>query len=221
MKCIQAKGSFSLYLDGAVTGIQMRELAKHLEACSDCKQEYESLQHMQQVLATMGRRKAPADLALRLRVAISQEVARTREAYWAGLWVRIENSLNAFMFPAMAGLATAVVVFGVLMGFLALPLQAGNTDVPLAFNTAPQLEQSGFGTGLDSIHDDSLVIEAVVDSNGRVQDYRVLSSSKESKGLSPEVKNALIFTTFRPATSMGRPTSGRAVLSFSKINVKG
>ncbi len=125
------------------------------------------------------------------------------------------------MFPAMAGLAAAVVIFGILLGFLAFPLQASNADVPLSLNTDPQLQQSGFGSALDSIHDDSLVIEAVVDSNGRVEDYRVLSGSKESKGLSPEVKNAFIFTTFRPATSIGRPTAGRAVLSFSKISVKG
>jgi hypothetical protein len=31
----------------------------------------------------------------------------------------------------------------------------------------------------------------------------------------------LIFTVFRPATSYGRPTTGKAVLSFSEINVKG
>jgi hypothetical protein len=31
----------------------------------------------------------------------------------------------------------------------------------------------------------------------------------------------MIFTTFRPATSFGVPTSGRVVLSFSNINVKG
>jgi len=37
----------------------------------------------------------------------------------------------------------------------------------------------------------------------------------------PQVKNMLIFTTFRPATAMGRPTPGRAVLSFSKISVRG
>ena len=65
------------------------------------------------------------------------------------------------------------------------------------------------------------MIEAYVDSNGRVQDYRVLSSPQDAKDLSPQVKNMLIFTTFRPATSMGRPTAGRAVLSFSKISVKG
>jgi hypothetical protein len=113
------------------------------------------------------------------------------------------------------------VIFGFLMGFLALPLQADNPDVPLMLNTAPQLQQSAFGTSLESIKDDSLVIEAYVDSNGRVQDYRVLSNPQESKELPSQVKNMLIFTTFRPATSMGQPTSGRAVLSFSKISVKG
>ena len=39
--------------------------------------------------------------------------------------------------------------------------------------------------------------------------------------LLPQLNNMLIFTTFRPATAFGRPTTGRAVLSFAKINVKG
>jgi hypothetical protein len=221
MKCTQAKSLFSPYLDGAVTGTQMQDLSRHLEGCVSCNQEYASLRQMQQLLAGMGSRKAPEDLALRLRVAISGEVARMRRPFMAGALIRLENVLNAFLVPAMAGLTTAVVIFGLLMGFLALPLQAGNPDVPLMLNTDPQLQQSAFGTTLDSMHGDPLVIEAYVDARGRVQDYRILSSPKDSEAWLPEVKNMLIFTTFRPATSMGRPTAGRAVLSFSKISVKG
>ena len=74
---------------------------------------------------------------------------------------------------------------------------------------------------MDTIDDDSLVIEAYVDANGRVQDYRILSDSVDSKEVLPKVKQMLIFTTFRPALSMGRPTPSRAVLAFSKVNVKG
>ncbi len=222
MKCIQAKSLFSPYLDGAVTGRQMRELSGHLETCSDCHRKYMSLRKVQQLLSNMGPRKAPSDLALRLRVVISQEAARVREPYWAGARVRLENTLNAFMVPAMAGLTTAVIIFGVMMGFLAQPAQAGSADVPLTFYTAPQLQQSAFAPPvLESMRDDSLVIETVVDSHGRVQDYRVLSNDREPSELSSEVKNALIFTTFRPATSMGRPTSGRVILSFSKVRVRG
>ena len=221
MKCTEAKSRFSPYLDGAVTGTEMLTLARHLDSCGRCKREYVSLRQTQQLLTEIGRRKAPEDLSLKLRLAISREVAQSRRPYLDDLRIRTENVVQRFMVPATAGLATAVVIFGFLMGFLALPLQADNADVPLMLNTAPQLQQSAFGTAMESIADDSLVIEAYVDSNGRVQDYRVLSSPQDAKGLPSQVKNMLIFTTFRPATFMGQPRSGRAVLSFSKISVKG
>jgi hypothetical protein len=169
----------------------------------------------------MGRKKAPEDLALKVRLAISREAAQARRPYFDGLRIRLENAVQAFMVPATAGLATAVVIFGILMGFLAVPLPVNSADVPLTFSTTPQLQESAFGTTLDSLKDDSLVIEAYVDSNGRVQDYRVLSNPENPKDLPTQVKNMLIFTTFRPATFMGRPTAGTAVVSFSKISVKG
>ena len=224
MTCAQAKPLFSPYLDGAVTGKQMRDISGHLESCSPCRQHYVSLRSTQRLLSQVGPRKAPPDLALNLRVAISQEVARSGRRYLDGIGVRFQNTLDLFLVPATAGLTAAVVIFVVLMGFLA-PLQADNSDVPLMLHTAPQLQQSAFGTALDSINDDSLVIEAYVDTQGRVQDYRILSGSKEDDPLLPQVKkNMLIFTTFttfRPALSMGRPTTGRAVLSFSRVSVKG
>ncbi|HZQ68436.1 MAG TPA: anti-sigma factor [Terriglobales bacterium] len=221
MKCAQAKSLFSPYLDGAVTGTQMRALSQHLESCDDCHSDYSLLQQSQQLLARAGRRKAPADLELRLRLAISREVAHKRAPYLQGAMLRLENLFQAFMVPATAGLIAAVAIFGLVMGLTTMPLQAADNDVPLMLYTAPQLQQAAFGTTLESINDDSLVIEAYVDSNGRIQDYRILSDSKTSSDLLPQVKNMLIFTTFRPATAMGRPTSGRAVLSFSKINVHG
>jgi hypothetical protein len=99
-------------------------------------------------------------------------------------------------------------------------LHADN-DVPLVMvNSGPELQPSSLGMTVNPI-DDSLVIEAYVDANGRVQDYRILSDSESSQQVLPEVKRMLIFTTFRPALSMGRPTPSRAVLSFAKISVKG
>jgi hypothetical protein len=127
------------------------------------------------------------------------------------------------MVPATAGFLSALIIFGIAMVYFVAPstLRADN-DVPLVMvNTAPELQPSAFGLSMDSIDDDSLVIEAYVDANGRVQDYRILSDSGNSKEVLPEVKRMLIFTTFRPALSMGRPTPSRAVLSFSKISVKG
>ena len=223
MNCGEAKDLFSPYLDGAVTGTQMHAIARHLQACAHCRRDYELLQYTQRLLAAVGRKKAPADLALKLRVAISQEAALAKQPLFQGFLVRLQNAVNGLVVPATAGLASAVVIFGLLMSLFALPgqLQAGNGDVPLMLYTAPELQHAPFGMTLSSINGDSLVIEAYVDANGRVQDYRIVSDPDDSKDLLPQVKNMLIFTTFRPATSMGRPTSGRAVLSFSKVSVKG
>jgi hypothetical protein len=127
------------------------------------------------------------------------------------------------MVPATAGFLSALIIFGIAMVYFVAPstLRADN-DVPLVMvNTAPELQQSAFGMTLDTIDADSLVIEAYVDENGRVQDYRILSDPNASKDVLPQVKRMLIFTTFRPALSMGRPTPSRAVLSFSKISVRG
>jgi len=225
MTCAEYKQQFSLYLDGQVSGAEMFALTRHMETCPDCTQEYRELRRTQQMLAQLrkSRVKAPPDLALRLRLAISRETARARRSRFEGAMVRLNNALNAFMVPATAGVVTAVLIFGLLLGFFALPVQlrASSSDVPLMLYTGPQLEQSPFGSSLGSIGEDSVVIEAFVDANGRVQDYRILSQPDDAESVLPQVKNLLIFTTFRPALSMGVPTPGRAVISFSKISVRG
>ena len=106
------------------------------------------------------------------------------------------------------------------MGFIT-PVQANSNDVPLLISTNPELQQTGLWGALSEVSEDSLVIEAYVDANGRVQDYRILSGPDRLKDLPHPVKNMLIFTTFRPATLMGSPRPGTAVLSFSKVSVKG
>lgn len=221
--CARTRELFSPYLDGRVSGAEMHAVTHHLEQCAACEREFAAMQRTQQLLASLGPKKAPADLALRLRVAISREAAQTRRPRFEGMLVRLSNSLNAFMVPATAGLVSAVLTFGLLLGFFALPqaLEASSADVPLMLYTGPQLQQSAFGTSLGNMGDDALVIEAYVDANGRVEDYRILSQPDDAKAVLPQLKNLLIFTTFHPALSMGRPTTGTAVLSFSKISVKG
>ncbi len=221
MNCSNAKSLFSSYLDGAVTGKQMNELRQHMEACAACANEYAMLRRTQALLAETGRRKAPEDLQLKLLLAVSREAAQRRTSRISVWSMRLEHALHSFMVPATAGLVTTVVLFGLLTAFLAPALRADHPDVPLMLYTAPVLQQSAFGSAASSIQDDSLVIEAYVDANGRVQDYRILSNPEHASDLPTSVKNMLIFTTFKPAMAMGRPTAGRAVMSFSKVSVKG
>jgi len=223
LQCPQAKRLFSPYLDGAVTGTEMLALQAHLSDCAACNDQYQSLRRTQQLLLSVGRPKVPADLGLKLRLAISRQTESAKRGQFEGMVVRLQNAFDAFMVPATAGFLSALIIFGIAMVYFVAPssLQAGS-DVPLVMvNTAPELQQSAFGMTLDTIDSDSLVIEAYVDANGRVQDYRILSDPKDSQEVLPQVKRMLIFTTFRPALSMGRPTPSRAVLSFSKISVRG
>lgn len=220
MKCTEIRKLFSPYLDGRVSGAEMRSLRLHVDQCPGCAREFAAMQRTQQLLTSLGSKKAPADLGLKLRLAISRE-AQTRRTRFNGITVRLENALEAFMVPATAGLVTAVLIFGLLLGFFALPATLQASDVPLMLYTGPQLEQSAFGASLGNMRDDALVVEAYVDANGRVEDYRILSQPDDAEAVLPQLKNMLIFTTFHPALSMGRPIPSKAVLSFSKISVRG
>ena len=222
MTCTQSKSMLSAYLDGVLTGKQMHALDQHLQQCSSCEREYQFLCRTQSLLARIGPARVPEDLSLKVRLAISHEAARRRSAHLGNLILHIENALRAFMVPATTGLVATILVFGVLVGLLTSPppVHANASDVPLMFATDPELQPSSFGFTMGAVGEDSLVIEAYVDANGRVQDYRILSGAENPKDLR-ELKNMLILTTFRPATWMGTPRPGTAILSFSKISVKG
>jgi hypothetical protein len=222
MTCMQSKSMLSAYLDGAVTGKQMQALDRHLRECSACESEYESLRRTQLVLARLGSARVPEDLSLKLRLAISHEASRRRTSQIGNLILHVQNALRAFMVPATTGLVATVLVFGVLIGLLTSPppVHANASDVPLMFSTDPELQPSSFGFSMGVTSEDSLVIQAYVDANGRVQDYRIIAGSQSPRDIH-ELRNMLILTTFRPATWMGMPRPGTAILSFSKISVKG
>lgn len=220
MTCGQVKSTLSAYLDGAVTGKQMHSLDQHLRNCGNCTAEYNSLRRTQALLSAVGKAKPPQDLSLKLRLAISHEAARVRQPLWGSFGLRLQNALRVFMVPATAGILATIVIFGLLMGFIT-PVQANTNDVPLLISTDPELQQSAFDMTLSDAGPDSLVIEAYIDAAGRVENYRILSDQDKSKALPSQVKYMLIYSRFRPATWMGSPRPGTAVLSFSRISVKG
>src|SRR6202165_666313 len=103
MNCAEIKKLFSPYLDGRVSGSEMRALTRHVAQCTGCEREYAAMQRTQALLASLGTKKAPADLALKLRLAISREAAQTRRPRFEGVLVRLGKSLNAVMGLATGG----------------------------------------------------------------------------------------------------------------------
>ncbi len=78
--CNEMQARFSEYLDGCLNGREMQQIAAHLDACPECAGEWESLRQTQRALAELGPVPEPKDLLLRIRVAVSQERARSRQS---------------------------------------------------------------------------------------------------------------------------------------------
>lgn len=221
MKCSVAKRLMSSHLDGAVTRSQLADVNEHLQQCAECAGRYAMMQQTQSMVTSVGRKVAPPDLALRLRVALSREMANAQRSRWETLRVHWDNAFNAIMVPATFGLVTTLIIFGVLISMIYPSQMTAVNDVPTMLYTPAELQFAPFELSMGSSNADALIVEAYVGPDGRVQDYRVLSVPEDEQSILPQLKSMLIFTTFHPATAFGQPTASRVVLSFSKVQVKG
>jgi hypothetical protein len=221
MKCLEAKRIMSSYLDCEIADSKMSALQVHLRSCRECLDRFRAMERTKSIVGSLRRKPVPPELTLKLRVAISQEIAAVRRSRWEMLRVHWDNAVRALMVPATGGLVTAVLTFGLLINLLMpFPVPDAN-DVPTTFYTPPQLQTTPFELAVDNGRSEPLIVEALIGADGRVQDYRILSGGDNEGSSVSNLKNMLIFATFRPATSFGRPTTGRTILAFSKIQVKG
>jgi hypothetical protein len=223
-KAIQTK--FTEYLDGRLSGREMQAVAAHLDHCEGCASEWKSMEETQLLLAELGPASEPDDLALRIRVAISQERARRCQGPFHTLDVAWRNTVGPFLLHAAAGFASAVLLLGtviVLVGMFAQPesVQA-SADEPLGQVTAPRFLYLSSVVGEERMDALSgpVVIEAYVNGSGQVYDYRIVSGPADD-ATRQQVENLLLWSRFEPARRFGQPVPGMAVLSFSGVSVRG
>jgi Putative zinc-finger len=223
-QCAHARQQFSAYLDGAVTGAAMQKIAAHLEACSDCAAEFAQWRTTQSLLSSIGPAKAPADLGLRLRVALSQESANTAHEKFARSRIRWQNTLGPLVWRATAGFASTVALLGgvaLLIGMFASPEPAQARDEPLAGTFSPRYlyRSPGLAEGITD-GKNPVVVQAFVNEEGLVYDYKIISGNSDTKTRA-EVENMLLFSVFAPAQVFGQPVRGTVLLSFSGVSVPG
>jgi anti-sigma factor RsiW len=223
-KCADLREQFSDYLDGAVTGAAMQEIAAHLEVCSGCAAEFAQWRIAQSLISSIGPAKAPADLGLRLRVALSQESANTTQEKFARSRVRWQNTFAPLFWRVTAGFASTVALLGgvaVLIGMFSYPEPAQARDEPIGKVSSPRflytsLEPAG-GVG-DLEH--PVVVQAFVNGEGRVYDYVIVSGNADAKTRS-QLEDMLLFSVFAPAQVFDQPVRGTVVLSFAGVSVPG
>jgi hypothetical protein len=224
--CSAMQARFSEYLDGRLTGREMQSIAAHLERCSACAAEWTSLRQMQSSLASLGSVPEPSDLLLRIRVAVSQERARRRQSPFQALNLAWRNTVGPFLLQAAAGFASAVVLLGsviLLVGIVTKPETAqAKGDEPLGMATGPHFLYSLAGTGDNQFAalPGPVVVEAYVNREGRVYDFRIVSGPTDP-GTRSQVEDLLVPLYFDPARFFGQPVRGLAVISFSGVSVRG
>jgi hypothetical protein len=218
--CRKHQSSFSAYLDGAVSGKQMQQIARHLEACSGCAREFDTLRAMQRTLATLGPAKAPPDLGLKLRLAISHEQARRESSWLDSLSIKWDNAIRPMLVQVSAGFAGTVVLIGgigLLLGMVAVPQPVMANDEPLGAMTVPHYLYSTVTPGA-IVSDRVIVVEAYVNEQGRVYDYNIVSGA-DDPALRSQIVDRLLMSVYQPASVFGAPVRGRVVLTFSGISV--
>jgi hypothetical protein len=224
--CNEVQAGLMEYLDGRLSGREMQEVDAHLEGCSECAHEWKSQRDLQASLAGLGPVPEPRDLLLRIRVALSQERARSRRSILAAWDLAWKNTVGPFLLQAGAGFASAVLLLGtivVLITVFAQPESAQATpDEPLGNATAPRLLyfSNAQGNNDEGAISSPVVVEAYVNDEGQVYDYRIVSGPTDAATRS-QVENLLLFSRFEPARFFGQPVRGLAVLSFSGVSVRG
>ncbi len=222
--CASMRAMFSEYLDGAVSGHSMGEIGRHLESCEECGEEFRSLQTIQQALSGLRAAKPPADLGLRLRVALSQEKAK-RESRWTDRFaLQWENAIRPLLVHVAVGLTATVLLVGTMIGLLGVvapPQDVLANDIPLGAMTVPHyLYSAASPRPILADHDTTIVVEAAVDARGQVYDYRIVSEPQSSE-VETQVAEQLMLSVFEPARVFGAPVRGRVILTFAGISVRG
>ncbi len=220
--CAEIRQTFSTYLDGANTGREMQEIAAHLSECEDCRREFDTWRGLQRALETVGPLKAPEDLGLKLRLAISHESARRTTTWMDTFTVRWENHLRPMLVQVSAGFASALVLVGsliLLIGVVAAPQAVLANDEPLGALTAPHyLYSTAPLQPLSTASDNTIVVEADVNSSGRVFKYDVLSG-RVDPSTATELRDQLLLQVYEPARVFGQPVRSQVLITFSGVSV--
>ena len=232
--CAAIQNRFSAYLDGAVNGHEMQEISRHIEgfddgsgstipACQTCASEFAAWKMTQSALGSVGPAKAPVDLPLRLRVAISREAARRNSRLSDRIALAWDNAVRPLLVQISAGFAGSVALIGsivFLLGIVAAPQDVLANDEPLGAVTPPHYLYSTTTPGaFVTPHNAPVVVEASIDSTGRVYDFNIVAGPQD-ESVKLQVANQLLSSIFQPASAFGVPIRSRAILTFSGISVR-
>jgi hypothetical protein len=216
------RSGFSAYLDGAISGVEMAAISDHLESCSECAADFKVWREVQRTLGELGPAQPPARLQASLRATLAAE--RERGAHLPFhrrallLW---KSSIAPLALRLSGGLAAALMLAGGLGWMFGAPIAVLANDDAMAHLVAPRYLYSQVPPEpIDTHRDVPIIVEALVDSTGRVYDYSILDGSQDPE-VKVRVENNLLGSVFKPATVFGVPVRGHVVITYTGVSVRG
>jgi hypothetical protein len=220
--CRAARDGFSAYLDGSMSGVEMTSISAHLGGCARCAAEFGVWRDVQRALGELGPATAPVSLQARLREAIATERKRgTYLAFNQRALLAWKKSIAPMALRVSGGLAAALVLVAALGWIVAAPNSVQANDDRMAHIVAPRYLYSAVPPlPIETRRDTPIVVQAKVDTDGRVYDYAILAGPNNAQ-VRTEIENDLLESIFQPATAFGVPVRGHLVMIFAGVSVRG
>jgi hypothetical protein len=211
----------SAYLDGAWSGVEMGTVADHLQGCAACSSEFNAWRMMQAALAELGPAKAPARLQERLRMALDRERDHgTHLPLFARIALIWRTSVAPLAVQTAGGIAAAVLLLVGLFQLFGPGVEVQANDDGLAHLIGPRYLYSQVPpTAVQTGRDVPVLIDAKVDTRGRVYDYTIIDGPLDP-AVRSQVEQNLLSSVFKPATVFGVPVDGHVMLTYTGVSVR-
>lgn len=222
LSCSEAQSRFSAYLDGEMSGREMAALAAHMKTCAACAADFSALRALQTALAELSPVAAPVHLQASLRAAITREKERQTHLPLLQRWLQSwKTDIAPMALRATGAVTLAMALVAGLSWMFAAPLAVEANDDRMANLTAPHYLYSPVPPRPFLTRNDApVLVEAQVDSKGRVYDFTILAGPKDP-AVKQQVAENLLGSIFKPAEAFGVPVNGHVMLTFSGISVRG
>lgn len=220
--CAAVRSEFSGYLDGAISGVEMAAISGHMQLCSECARDFQVWRDVQRSLGELGPEQPPDRLQARLRAAIAAE--RERGAHLPllqRLLLLWKRSVAPLALRLSGGLAVTIILAAGLSWIFGSPVTVQANDDAMTHLVAPRYMYSQVPPEpISTQRDVPIVVDAMVDSTGRVYRYTVLEGPMD-RAVQVRLENNLLSSVFQPATVFGVPVRGHVVLTYTGVSVRG
>ncbi len=222
LDCESVRASFSAYLDGAISGLQMASLAAHLESCSACAHDFAGWRSVQAALGQLRPLPAPSHLQRQLRSAMAIE--RERGTYlspsrrFIAAW---KTSIAPAAFRLAGGFAATMIVAAGIAYIFGAPLAVQANDDRMAHLLGPHYLYSQVPPQpIQAARDVPIIVQAKINTEGRAYDYIILNGP-DNPSVRLRIEENLLASVFKPATVFGVPVPGQVVLTYTNVSVHG